>query len=109
MHKWGSKNKKPKGFYRRKCLIEPEDYNMRNINETVNSVLKRTQIPFLRSKKNSRKEKEFGWQVVWYNLKRKIGFSFGNEGQTFFCLIRFSVLSGQSPREPQVYKSPGRH
>jgi hypothetical protein len=96
MHKWGSKNQKPKGFYRRKCIKMPEDYSMRNINETVNSVLKRTQIPFLLRKNDSRKEKEFGWQVVWYNLKRKIMFSFGNEGQTFFCVISEFIVSGQS-------------
>jgi len=96
MHKWGSKNKRPGGFYRRKCIEIPEDYNMRNINETVNSVIKRTQMPFMRSKKDSRKEKEFGWQVVWYNLKRKIVFSLGNEGQTFFCLVYGFIVSGQS-------------
>ena len=96
MHKWGSKTKRPKGFYRRKCLEIPDDYNMRNINETVNSVLKRTQIHFLRSKKDSMKEKEFGWQVVCYNLKRKIIISFGNDGQTFFCLIYGFIVSGQS-------------
>jgi len=97
MDKRGYKDQKPKGFYRRKCLEEPKDYNMRNINETVNSVLKRTQIHFLRSKKDSMKEKEFGWQVVWYNLKRKIKFSFGNEGQTFFCVTWEFIVSGQSP------------
>jgi hypothetical protein len=95
-HKWGSKNKLPGGFYRRKCITEPEDYNMRNINETVNSVLKRTQIPYLRSKKDSRKEKEFGWHVIWYNLKLKMMFSLGNEGQTFFCVRLEFTLSGQS-------------
>ena len=96
MSKLALKNKKPRGFYRRKCIEAPDDYNMRNINETVNSVLKRTQIPFLRSKKNSRKEREFGWQVVWYNLKRKIIISFGNDGQTFFCLTCRFIVSGQS-------------
>jgi len=98
MHKWGSKNRKPRGFYRRKCIEPNPDYNQRNINETVNSVLKRTQIPFLRSKKDSRKEKEFGWQVVWYNIKRKIKFSIGNESQTFFIQFNLFVLSGQSRR-----------
>ena len=41
-------------------------------------------------------EKEFGWQVVLYNLKRKIIFSFGNEGQTFFYLTCKFIVSGQS-------------
>ena len=104
MDKRGYKNQKPKGFYRRKCIEVPEDYNMRNINETVNSVLKRTQIPFLRSKKDSRKEKEFGWQVAWYNLKRKIVFSLGNEGQTFFYLTCGFIVSGQSHKSRKLYK-----
>lgn len=97
MDKRGYKDQKPKGFYRRKCMEIHKDYNMRNINETVNSVLKRTQIHFLRSKNDLMKEREFGWQVVWYNIKRKIKFSLGNEGQTFFCVISISILSGQSP------------
>ena len=96
MDKRGYKDQKPKGFYRRKCMEINPSYNMRNINETVNSVLKRTQIHFLRSKKDSMKEKEFGWQVTWYNIKRKILISFGNEGQTFFCLTLQIIVSGQS-------------
>ncbi len=92
-----SLKEKPKGKYRRECMEIPSYYNMRNINETVNSVLKRTQIHFLRSKKDQMKEKEFGWQVVWYNLKRKIMISFRNEGQTFFCLTCRVIVSGQSP------------
>ena len=51
MDKRGYKNKKPKGKYRRQCLELPEFYGMRWINETVNSVLKRTQINSLRNKK----------------------------------------------------------
>ena len=98
MSKLALKGKQPKGFYRRKCILKPEYYNMRNINETVNSVLKRTQIHFLRSKNDLMKEKEFGWQVAWYNIKRKIIISKGNTSQTFFWLTcRFNV-SGQSHR-----------
>ena len=86
MHKWGSKNKRPKGFYRRKCVELPEFYGMRWINETVNSVLKRTQIHYLRSKKHFMREREFGWNVVLYNIKRIIKIS--SKGvQTFFYLI----------------------
>jgi len=96
MHKWGSKNKRPGGFYRRKCVKLPEFYGMRWINETVNSVLKRTQIHCLRSKKSFMKQREFGWQIVLYNIKRKIKISIGNRSQTFFCLTCRFVLSGQS-------------
>jgi len=87
MHKWGSKNKKPKGKYRRECVKEPDFYGMRWINETVNSVLKRTQINFLRSKKGFMKQREFGWQIILYNIKRKIKLSNCEVNQTFFCLI----------------------
>jgi len=82
MNKRSFKNKRPRGFYRRRCVELPEFYGMRSINETVNSVLKRTQIHFLRNKKSSMKEKEFGWQIILYNIKRKIKVSAKNN-QTF--------------------------
>ncbi len=81
-----SKKKKPKGFYRRQCVEKPDFYGMRWINETVNSVLKRTQIHCLQSKKCFMKQREFGWQVILYNIKRVIKNSNGPEVQTFFIL-----------------------
>ena len=93
MHKFGSKNKKPKGFYRRKCVNLPDFVGMRSINETVNSVLKRTQIHFLRSKKSFMKQRELGWNIVLYNVKRKIKVSSNGENQTFiFCTIEIYVF-----------------
>jgi len=65
----GSK-KRPKGQNRRKCLQLPFYYNMRSIVETVNSVLKRVQIPALRSRKACMKKREMGWHVLLYNMKR---------------------------------------
>ena len=87
MSKKALRNKRPKGFYRRKCLDLPEFYNMRNINETVNSVLKRTQIHYLRSKNSVMREREFGWNIVLYNIKRVIKISSEKSSQTFFCSI----------------------
>src|SRR3989344_5713616 len=72
MDRRGFKNEKPKGFYRRQCVELPEFYGMRWINETANSVLKRTQINSLRSKKCFMKQREFGWHMIVYNIKRKI-------------------------------------
>lgn len=72
MDKRGYKHQKPKGFYRRQCIEKPEDYGMRWINETVNSVLKRTQVHYLRSKKHFMREREFGWNIILYNIKRRI-------------------------------------
>jgi len=89
MDKRGYKNQRPKGFYRRKCIDLPDFYGMRWINETVNSVLKRTQINYLRSKKHFMREREFGWQVIFYNIKRRIKLSNEKEIQTFFYLTIF--------------------
>ena len=87
MDKRGYKHKKPKGRYRRECLELPEFMGMRSINETVNSVLKRTQIHFLRSRKSKMKVREFGWHVILYNIKRIIKLSSKEESQTFFYSI----------------------
>ena len=87
MNKRASSKKKPKGKHRRECVELPEFYGMRWINETVNSVLKRTQVDFLRSKKCFMKQREFGWHIIYYNIKRKIKISSQEEIQTFFYLI----------------------
>jgi len=88
MDKRGYKDQRPKGKYRRECVNLPEFYGMRWINETVNSTLKRTQIHFLRSKKCFMKKREFGWQIILYNIKRKIITENGQkETQAFFYLI----------------------
>lgn len=81
------KKKKPKGKHRRECVELPEFYGMRWINETVNSVLKRTQIHFLKSKKCFMKKREFGWHVILYNINRIIKISKEKEIQIFFYLI----------------------
>ena len=85
MSKLALRNKKPKGKYRRQCVELPDFYGMRWINETVNSVLKRTQIHFLWSKDDLMKEREFGWHIILYNLKRKIKLS-SEETQSFIFL-----------------------
>src|SRR3989344_4178310 len=97
MHKFGSKNKRPRGFYRRQCVDLPDFINMRSINETVNSVLKRTQIHYLRSKKHFMREREFAWNIVLYNVKRRIKISHGKLSQTFFVQVCSFIVFGQSP------------
>ena len=96
MDKRGYRNQKPKGFYRRKCVEKPDYYGMRWINETVNSVLKRTQIHFLRSKEDVMKEKEFGWQIILYNIKRIIKISTKNNPTFIFWLIGIYVFSDRA-------------
>lgn len=78
-----SLKKRPNGFYRRKCVNLPDFKGMRSIVETVNSVLKRTQIHYLRSKNGFMRQKEFGWNIVLYNIKRKIKVSSSINNQTF--------------------------
>lgn len=104
MNKRALSRKKPKGKYRRECVELPDFYGMRWINETVNSVLKRTQIHFLRSKKSFMKQREFGWQIILYNIKRVIKLSNSSvENQTFFysiliiCPFRTEDYFGHSP------------
>jgi hypothetical protein len=96
MDKRGYKNQKPGGFYRRQCVKEPEYYGMRWINETVNSVLKRTQIHYLRSKKPFMRKREFGWNAILYNIKRKIKIQCRGTTKTFFIQVSGFVLFGQS-------------
>jgi len=79
--------KKPKGFYRRQCKENPpEDKGMRSIVESVNFVLKKTQIPSLRSKKHFMRERELGWHIIVYNIKRKIKVSSSGGIQSFIFL-----------------------
>src|SRR4030042_2476061 len=87
-----SLKQKPKGKYRRECVELPDFYGRRWINETVNSVLKRTQINSLRSKKPIMKKREFAWHVTWYNIKRKIKVS-STGSQTFiFWFVQIYVF-----------------
>ena len=79
----------PKGKYRRECLELPDFMGMRSINETVNSVIKRTQISFLHSKKSFMKKREFGWHIILYNIKRKIILSSNNHQTFIFSIIIF--------------------
>jgi hypothetical protein len=65
-----NKNKKTKGFFRKKCRILPEYMGKRSLVETVNSILKRVQITALRAKKAFMKKRELAWHVILYNMKR---------------------------------------
>jgi hypothetical protein len=87
-----SLRKRPKGKYRRECLVLPDFQGMRSIVETVNSVLKRRQISHLRSKKAYMKKREFGWNVILYNIRRTIAISSSKDGQTFI-FFRIEIYS----------------
>ena len=62
----------PKGFYRRKCVKLPNFMGQRSIVEAINSSLKQKQIQSLKSKKVFMKQREFGWHIVWYNLRMNL-------------------------------------
>jgi hypothetical protein len=87
MSKKGLKRKRPKGRFRRECISLPDFMGQRSMNETVNSSLKRRQIPSLRCRKFYLNQREFGWHIILYNLRIKIKLSSNEEGQTFFYLI----------------------
>ena len=98
MDKRAFTNQRPKGFYRRKCKENPpEDKSMRSISENVNSVLKGTQIISLRSKKHFMRERELGWHIILYNIKREIKISDSGEIQTFLFFNLRVISFGTTP------------
>jgi len=55
------------------CYYENEEkYSLRNNVESVFSSIKRVQGLRLRSKLSFMKKRELGWNVVWYNIRKKI-------------------------------------
>jgi len=95
MSKKAMRNKRPKGFYRRKCKESPpEDKGMRSISECVNWIIKGTQITSLRSKKDYMRQKELGWHVILYNIKRKIKINKRGDNQTFLFFQTEFILFG---------------
>lgn len=63
--------KKPKGYYRRKCYLGNENYPKRMTVESTIHALKSMKRE-LRSKLQYMKKREFGWQILTYNIKRII-------------------------------------
>lgn len=62
---------KRKNFHN--CYYENEEkYSLRNNVESVFSSLKRVQGLHLRSKLSFMKKRELAWNVVWYNIRKKI-------------------------------------
>jgi len=103
MSKLALKNKKPNGKYRRECSELPEFYGMRWINETINSVLKRKQIHYLRSKKHFMRERELGWNIILYNIKRTIKVSQTGNLQTFiFFKIQIYVFPDRAKKPKTI-------
>jgi len=87
MSKKGLKRKRPKGFYRRQCVKLPEFIGQRSIVESINSSLKQKQIASLTSKKTFMKKREFGWHVIWYNLRMDLKNSNDNNLDFFIFQI----------------------
>ena len=83
------KRKKPKGIYRRQCVNLPEFMGQRSIIESVNFSLKQKQIYSLKSKKVFMKQREFGWHVIWYNLRMNLKNSFKKSRIFLFFKLEF--------------------
>jgi len=92
MSKKSTRNKRPKGFYRRQCIKLPDFMGQRSIIESVNSSLKQKQIHSLRSKKVFMKQREFGWHIIWYNLRIGLKNSTQKELNFFIFQIRIYVI-----------------
>ena len=63
------KVKRPKGVHRRRCSRGLENYNQRNIIESINFSLK-SRFRSLRSKLHYMKKREFGWKIITYNIEK---------------------------------------
>jgi len=83
-----SLKKKPKGFYRRQCVNLPKFMGQRSIVESINFSLKQKQIPSLKSKKVFMKQREFGWHIIWYNLRMNLKNSSQKDLNLFIFQIR---------------------
>jgi hypothetical protein len=87
-----SLKQRPKGKYRRECLILPEFMGQRSIIESINHSLKQKQINYLRSKKVFMKQREFGWQVICYNLRMELkNSSSSNKSNLNFFILIFRI------------------
>lgn len=89
MSKKSTRNKTPKGFYRRQCIKLPDFMGQRSIIEAINYSLKKKQIIALSSKKKFMKQRELGWHVIWYNLRMNLKNSIHNEQSFLFFRIEF--------------------
>ena len=83
------KRKRPKGIYRRQCIELPEFMGQRSIVESINYSLKQKQIHSLKSKKVFMKQREFGWQIIVYNLRMDLKNS--SEKETNFFILIFEI------------------
>ena len=83
------KKKRPKGIYCRQCVKLPEFMGQRSIVESINSSLKQKQIHSLRAKKVFMKQREFGWQIVWYNLR--INLKDSSKKELNFFILRVEI------------------
>lgn len=62
-----------------------EYYPLRNNVESVFSSLKRVQGLKIRAKKGFMKKREMGWQIVWYNIRKKLSYA-------SFLLLRITIF-----------------
>ena len=67
-----SSRKRPKGHFRRKCIIKHSQYSRRNTVESVIHSLKAVRLPNLRSRLWWMKKKECALAILIYNIERKI-------------------------------------
>ena len=66
--------------------VNKEYYPLRNNVESVFSSLKRVQGLKIRSRKSFMKKREMAWQIVWYNIRKKLSCA------SFFYLIFIKIV-----------------
>ena len=70
-----------RGKFHQQYEVNKEYYPLRNNVESVFSSLKRVQGLKIRARKSFMKKREMGWQIVWYNIRKKLSYT------SFFILL----------------------
>ena len=87
-----SLKKRPKGRFRRECMILPSYMGKRSIIESINFSLKKKQVPYLNSKKEYMRKREFGWHIILYNIRQNIKMNKEKQGNLIFLQIKIYLF-----------------
>lgn len=84
-----SSRNRPRGRFRRECLIDDADYPKRNCSESGFHALKQRFLPTLKCRQHNLKKREVAWVIILYNLTRIIN---GKVKITNLIIIKMIVI-----------------
>jgi transposase len=96
-----SSRNRPRGRFRKRCLVEDADYPRRNCSESGFHALKQRFLPTLRCRRHYLKKREVAWIIILYNLVRIVK---GNVQITKLIIFKMIAYSGHTLLERHVQK-----